>query len=577
MTNRVGSLIVALALGGITLVAVLLIVILVDDEDDGSASPLLTLSIREGQIVLLNRPLQVRVTASDAEPVTRASLFVDDALITQAVPVNDPDRGTYGASLNWIPDRLGEVTLTVTVSNLSGHETRRDVTIEVTDDPVRVDRGVSVSIISPPQLQTVPLGELLSVLARAESEAPILNFALIVNGSVVAEGPPTVVEEGAATAVLRWTAVAEGAVDLTVTVRTAAGQEESAFVTVNVVSGAGAEVGEPSESPEAPESLPGRLTIVTPSDGLTLDFEEGLTIEVVAEMTDTGPLRTVELRANDLTVRSVSPEPRADGTYQVTLSLTGAQPGTYRLAVVAFSESGQRFDDTVTVEVIDPTAPEESDGGAEEEEEEQEPPALPDLVPLQLTADGSGLILTLANSGPVPVAGVAIVLAVVRASDGILLGETTVTLTLGVGATRQVSLPLLPPGGVAITVVVDSTNAVDEADETNNEISGQFQPVDAPDLTVQALELSDDGFALVTVSNIGSANYEGPITVLLIFNGTPTEKLQISSALALQGVLTLAGSIPVTGTGTFTAIVDPDGDIAETNETNNAFTIAVSG
>ena len=79
MTSRVGSLLVAGFLGAIALVAVVVIIILTDDGEANDSAVFET-SLRDGDIVLIGDPTEIRVTVKDDEPITRISLFVDGEL-----------------------------------------------------------------------------------------------------------------------------------------------------------------------------------------------------------------------------------------------------------------------------------------------------------------------------------------------------------------------------------------------------------------------------------------------------------------------------------------------------------------
>ena len=158
-----------------------------------------------------------------------------------------------------------------------------------------------------------------------------------------------------------------------------------------------------------------------------------------------------------------------------------------------------------------------------------------------------------------------------------LLGETILNVTLSRDASRAFTLPLQLTDAINITIEVDTDNAVRESNEGNNTLITRFEPLLRPDLTAQGLQVSADGIPIVRVTNIGAADYSGSLSVLLLFNGQPVETLIFSGALAAQGSLTLAGSVPITGAGQLSAVVDPTDLIAEANESNNTLTVTLSG
>ena len=125
-------------------------------------------------------------------------------------------------------------------------------------------------------------------------------------------------------------------------------------------------------------------------------------------------------------------------------------------------------------------------------------------------------------------------------------------------------------------VVIDSGTEVAETNEFNNTFQATFAPLSRPDLVAQSLQLSGDGFVIVSIGNIGTANYSGPIVVRVVYNGAVVENLAFNGVLAVQGSLTLSGSTSLSGTGQLTAVVDPENAVAEANEANNQITISVA-
>ena len=96
------------------------------------------------------------------------------------------------------------------------------------------------------------------------------------------------------------------------------------------------------------------------------------------------------------------------------------------------------------------------------------------------------------------------------------------------------------------------------------------------DLVAQELEISEDGLAIVSLVNAGSDVANGPIAVVILFNGVAVERLSVPQDLPSLCTLTLAGSIVLEGGGQLSAIVDPDNAIAEADETNNTITIEIA-
>ena len=151
MTSRVGSLIVVGLLGILAVIAAVVIVILLDDNGAADDSALISVSpLRDSDLVLLGEPTEIRVTVRDDEPVAGVSLLVDGTVIVRdATPVFDPAQGTFSATLSWVPDRLGFVTITIKTLGLSGEESETEFGVEVTDDPALVAAALQVSILAP--------------------------------------------------------------------------------------------------------------------------------------------------------------------------------------------------------------------------------------------------------------------------------------------------------------------------------------------------------------------------------------------------------------------------------------------
>ena len=81
---------------------------------------------------------------------------------------------------------------------------------------------------------------------------------------------------------------------------------------------------------------------------------------------------------------------------------------------------------------------------------------------------------------------------------------------------------------------------------------------------------------IVSLVNAGNDTANGPIIVLILFEGLELERLSVPKPLGAQAALTLAGSVPVGGAGQLSAIVDPANTIAEANEANNSITVSIT-
>ena len=575
MTSRAGSLIVAVFLGGFSLVAVILIVILTGGDGDQDGSALLGTSLRDGDVVLLGEPIEIRISARDDEPVVRFALLVDGTLITQTVADDADDSGTFSGSLSWIPDRLGVVTLTVEAQSVSGASTTREIRVEVSDSLQRVRAALRLTVVSPLALQRLPVTRSVGILVRAESDDPVTRLELELNGITLESVLVQPEESGDSLFSLSYTPSGEGIVTLRIRAFTAGGNEGVTELTVEFVPDELAPGEEEDENPDDVSGENGILVIRNPIDLDEIDFEAGLTIEIEIEAFDTGLLQSIELYVNTLLTQSVSAEPFADGSYRLVLPFSPGAPGVYSLEVVAISTRNLRFDARVDITLLEPQ--DEEPLPDEEEEEDPADPPKPDLIVFGLAVGESNtVVVTVQNVGQEPVGPVQILITVIRTADSLLLAEEIIPLILGPGEGRLVQLELGLTDTIDITVIVDTANTVDEADEDNNTLSGVFEPLSRPDLVAQNLELSEDGLAIVALINAGSDVANGPIAVVILFNGVAVERLSVPQDLPSQGTLTLAGSIVLEGGGQLSAIVDPDNAIAEADETNNTITIEIA-
>lgn len=574
MTSRAGSLIVAVFLGGFSLVAVILIIILTGGEGDSGGSALLGTSLRDGDVVLLGEPIEIRISARDDEPVVRFALLVDGTLITQTIADDADDSGTFSGSLSWVPDRLGVVTLTVEAQSVSGATTTREIRVEVSDSLQRVRAALRLTVVSPSALQRLPVTQPVGILVRAESDDPVTRLELELNGITVDSLLVQPEEGGDSLFSLSYTPTGEGIVTLRIRAFTVGGNEGVTELTLEFVPDELAPSEEEDESPGEVSGENGILVIRNPIDLEEIDFEAGLTIEIEIEAFDTGLLQSIELYVNTLLTQSVSAEPFADGSYRVVLPFNPGAPGAYTVEVVAISTRNLRFDARVDITLREP---QNEEPPLDDEEEDPADMPQPDLIVFGLAVgEGNTVVVTVQNVGQEPVGPVQILITVIRTADSLLLAEEIIPLVLGPGEGRLVQLELGLTDTIDITVIVDTANTVDEADEDNNTLSGVFEPLSRPDLVAQELEISEDGLPIVSLVNAGSDIANGPIAVVILFNGVAVERLSVPQDLPSQGTLTLAGSIVLEGGGQLSAIVDPDNTIAESDETNNTITIEIA-
>ncbi|MXY80009.1 MAG: hypothetical protein F4Y94_10085 [Chloroflexi bacterium] len=204
---------------------------------------------------------------------------------------------------------------------------------------------------------------------------------------------------------------------------------------------------------------------------------------------------------------------------------------------------------------------------------------MPDLTPTAVdVGTGQSVVVTITNAGEGNLANTPILVSLTRASDGLVLDEATVVLTLPAHRSQVVELPISLTDALEITVVVDRDNTIEESDETNNTISATFAPPSRPDLVAQALQLQSDRTVFVRVTNVGGSPAEPPIVVLIVLDGFVVDELSYDGPgpLAPQGTLDLQSAVVIGEGQSLSAIVDPANGIAESNDGNNAITISIA-
>ncbi len=609
MTSRVGSLLVAGFLGAIALVAVVVIIILTDPGET-SDSAVIVASLRNDQVVLLGDPTEIRVTVTDDEPITRIALFVDgEPISADAQPVHDPAQGTYSASIPWLPARLGFVTISVTAQGLSGDESLIELRVEVTDDASRMGGALTVSATRTSAGAPI-VGEPLRLQARARSqEAIVVRFRLEVEGEPVAESGAVESEPGVYDGILEWTPTQAGTVAAEVFAETTDGAQVrtellldvlGADVAVAAAATSQAQAAAPAqtETAQAAPADEGFLSIQTPADGAGFGWSDDLEVEIVVFADGVGTLVGMTLFVDTVPVSNVDGlQALGDGAYSLAIPWEPSGEGTFILEVVAISNTNRRYDDRVTV-TVDPAEedeedeeddpeedveddPEEDDAGAEEGEDpeavDEEP--LADLTPTAIdVGTGQSVVVTITNAGQGNLANAPILVSLTRSSDGLVLDEATVVLTLPADRSQVVELPISLTDSLEITVVVDRDNTIPESDESNNTISATFDPPLRPDLVLQALQLQPDRTVFVRVTNIGGSPAEPPIVVLIVLDGLIVEELSYGGPgpLTPQGTLDMPGSVLIGEGQSLSAIVDPGNGIAESNDGNNAITVSIA-
>ncbi len=141
-------------------------------------------------------------------------------------------------------------------------------------------------------------------------------------------------------------------------------------------------------------------------------------------------------------------------------------------------------------------------------------------------------------------------------------------------------------GDKNIFVLVDPDDTIEEGNESDNKAVNRFRVSTKADLVVTAMtclpenpQIGEELTITVLVSNIGETAATG--AMLALYRGDPGDPANTPSVLG-PSTIPAGLSQPYTittsegpGVVTFTAIADPDGTVAESNEGNNQATVTV--
>lgn len=204
-------------------------------------------------------------------------------------------------------------------------------------------------------------------------------------------------------------------------------------------------------------------------------------------------------------------------------------------------------------------------------------PSNPDTLPTSL-----GLSVNVRNAGLTDARNVRIRVWQGAPGTGTLVGEAIVDILARTTVVANFSSALTTPGTVVYTVQVDPDNTVAEASETNNSAVGKVSTAPSVDLAVGDGDISvdrnpaylgDDVTFRITLRNRGTVDAPPAPVNYLITDGTTTRTLRTNTVEIGAGQSveqTLTWRVDLTGSLTFTAQLDPDGLVPETDEGNNA-------
>ena len=618
--------------------------------DDGDAPPVVV-SIEDGALLLLGEPQNLTVSVASGTPITTINLLVDGSILAEAIPVYSADRGAYIGSLVWTPQQLGFADLQIVAVDEQGREAVRSLRVEVTDDDARIAAALRLEVLGLAPNQQLIAGEAIRIALRASGAQAIARFEMLVDGELEATIPPLLGADGAYVASIDWTPFQTGAVEVEFRVFDAADRTESRVLRVTILepgsvpgtpsTDAGAE---PQDDGDASPSDAGvrdavsvdttsgepAALIVEPVDGDDFRLTPDLAIDVVLRTQNTGPLASVLLYvtpvAPDGTLgRSNLMFSAADtlpttGEYSETVGglerwITGA--GRYELQLVVFAADERRFDHRIVIRVIQDSetdSGEEADEAGEEAEEadndeegmEDVDLALIDAV--QPEQNPERINVSIRNLGSDAVERARVRISLTDSSDGAVISEALVTLSLEPNETANIPLDFNLDHEINALVVLESSVDSDTSNNTlqvmlsapaveeqeaepaeEAEEAEQAEPAEQeeqepetddepqPDLAFHEVVFNDGGYALITIVNQGDAPVSNIRISVRAHDGSEIERIvRAPSAQPLppDAAEILVSASPLDGLITF--VLDPDDEVAEADETNNLVTVGTN-
>lgn len=505
----------------------------VNENGAAPAAPVITASLNDGESVLLNQQIQLRIEASSGNPVTSAQLFVDGASVTVETPYYSDARGLYIASFAWTPDELGRADLRIVLGDDRDISTEHLIRVDVTDDPSRVASALRLSVVGIEPLQNVYLGQPIRLRASAQSDEPVTRFTILVNGAETAAAEASLNDQGVYSAALEWTPAVLGAADIQIRAISASGGIPPRELTVSVIEppadfSAAAAADAAQESQDEPDAAAdgepaAYARILSPDHQTRITYAEGDRIDLEIAARGTGPLSIVNVyitpiddlgnlgRSEQIWQRTGTLPPSGefvDTVRNIERLLSGY--GWYQFEIVAFTTAGQRFDHRIDLHIVQPAAGPaaefaEDEPAREESEEGAGGINRTDLsiVSVAVARDGRGIEVSVINSGAIDRASVPITIIVRDAANGALLARHEQDYELSVGQVAAIRLPVAvsQPRDLLIELEADY-----DIEPDGNSVATTLQPPDGEltDLAVADALLSDDGLLIITIVNVGT-------------------------------------------------------------------------
>lgn len=589
----------------------------VNRNGDPVDAPAIAASIRNGDSVLINQRIFIRVEISSGNPITDAAILVDDSPIARTTPAYDDDRGLYIASLPWTPGELGLADVRIVVRDDADRETARELRVDVTDDPSQVAAGMRLSIVGIVPLQNVALGRPIRIRAVAQSDEPVTGFELRVNDAEIDSAPAQLNADGQYSAVLEWTPAQLGAADIEVRAASASGGIPPRALTVTVILSDGGETQAAASSAQSqqaqaqaePATPSAYARFTAPRNNSEIPRTEDLAIDAEVEVRGTGPLSAATVYITPIL---------ADGTYGASAAIwsrTDTLPangnldavvpnlqqhfrglGWYELEVVAVTAAGQRFDQRVRIQLVEAS---EQDEQEDEEDEESgllidegeaeddgaagaapEPARRSDGTDIQIASvavspDAASILVDIVNVGSNDLAGSPVQIRIADADAGGVLIQHSAAVTATVGRLAAISVPIRVDRTLNIFVVVELP---EDVNLQNNSLRTSVSPPDPDriDLALSNAAERDDGTIAITVANVGDSSVS-EYDIRVSSGESAGEQVEnIRRSAAAPPLQPGADELLITSqphAGTVRIVLDPSGRIDQ-NRQNNSYELA---
>jgi len=589
----------------------------VNRNGDPVDAPAIAASIRNGDSVLINQRIFIRVEISSGNPITDAAILVDDSPVARATPAYDDDRGLYIASLPWTPGELGLADVRIVVRDDADRETARELRVDVTDDPSQVAAGMRLSIVGIVPLQNVALGRPIRIRAVAQSDEPVTGFELRVNDAEIDSAPAQLNADGQYSAVLEWTPAQLGAADIEVRAASGSGGIPPRALTVTVILSDGGEAqaavsaaqSQQAQAQAEPATPSAYARFTSPRNNAEIPRTEDLAIDAEVEVRGTGPLSAATVYITPIL---------ADGTYGASAAIwsrTDTLPangnldavvpnlqqhfrglGWYELEVVAVTAAGQRFDQRVRIQLVEASEQDEQEGEEDEEggllidEGETEDDGVAGTAPetarrsdgtdiqiasVAVSPDAASILVDIVNVGSNDLAGSPVQIRIADADAGGVLIQHPAAVTAAVGRLATISVPIRVDRPLNIFVVVELP---EDVNLQNNSLRTSVSPPDPDriDLALSNAAKRDDGTIAITVANVGDASVS-EYDIRVSSGESAGEQVEnIRRSAAAPPLQPGADELLITSqphAGTVRIVLDPSGRIDQ-NRQNNSYELA---